>query len=545
MLLHTVGWQPMKVIGGRFTLLGRLAFGGMAEVWLARQTGPQGFSRMVVVKRVLEARCSEPEILSMFVEEARLGGQLAHPNIVQTVDFGEDDGVPFIVLEYLFGETLAQVLKTARQRATPVPIPLAVHIISEASLGLSSAHELKGLDGKPLGIVHRDVSPQNVLITYDGMVKVLDFGIAKSAERESHTDQTHVRGRVTYMAPEQMTSSALDQRADVFSLGVVLWEAVTDQPMHPLNQQADAIVMAKLLSSDAPLPSAHKANPQVPEELDLILGRALQKDRERRYATSALFRGALQAFLRKQTEPPSSAQLSQLMATLFADRQQERTQVLQRLSTGATPKWTPSVVDALAPPMATATDPRIDAQKGVETSESPVQRRGRVMRWGAVAAVLAGVMLGLGAVWFFARGGPPKVTTVAAAPVVAVTVEPPQALSPAPAPEPAPAPTPTPAPEPALAPAPEVAEAAQPPPAQARAAPPSKPKGGAGKLRLDTEPWTTVFYKGKKLGDTPLIDVRVPSGQVELLLVNEEAKIHTVIDVEVTAGETTTKRLHF
>ncbi|MBL8950547.1 MAG: serine/threonine protein kinase [Myxococcaceae bacterium] len=542
MLLHSVSWRPMRVIGGRFTLLGRLAFGGMAEVWLARQTGAQGFSRMVVVKRVLEARCSEPEILSMFVEEARLGGQLTHPNIVQTVDFGEDEGVPFIVMEYLFGETLAQVLKTSKQRAVPLPIPLAVHIAIEASQGLSSAHDLRGLDGAPLGIVHRDVSPQNLLVTYDGTVKVLDFGIAKAVTNESHTDQAHVRGRVTYMAPEQMSGTPLDARADVFSLGVVLWEAVTGQPLHPANQQGDHVLMMKLLGSDAPLPSAHKTNPQVPEELDLILARALQKDREHRYSTAAAFRGALQAFVRKQAEPPDNAQVSQLMATLFADRQQERTQVLQRLSTGtATPRWTPSIVDALAPPVATATDPRIDVQVGVETSESPVQRRGRVLKLGAIAAILFGVVAGVGGVWWFTRG--PKPTS---APVV--VAEAPAPAPPPAAPAPAPPAPPAAAPEPVAAPEAPVAEQApSPAPARVAVAPP-KPKPAAassGKLRLDTEPWTTVFYKGKKLGDTPLIDVRVPSGQLELLLVNEEAKVRTVIDIEVAPGETTTKRLHF
>ncbi|MBK7859379.1 MAG: serine/threonine protein kinase [Archangiaceae bacterium] len=541
-----VSWQPMKVIGGRFTLLGRLAFGGMAEVWLARQSGPQGFNRMVVVKRVLEIRAHEPEVVQMFVDEARLGGLLTHPNIVQTVDFGEDEGVPFIVLEYLFGETLGALAKTCRQRVRELPIPLAVRIVSDATLGLSWAHELKGLDGRAMGIVHRDISPQNLLVTYDGVVKVLDFGIARSVDRASYTDSTQVRGRVTYMSPEQLSAQPLDQRADVFALGVVLWEAVTGTPLYSKAEQADALVVMKLLSTEGPLPSAREVNPAVPEELDRIIARALEKDRERRYATSAQLHAALEGWLRRQPEPPNALALAGLMVDLFADRQQERTRVIQRLSTGtATPKWTTSMVDVLgtkAPATATATNVAKMPADALDTSRHAVPGPARRQSRSAMAAVvlLALSAAAVGYAMIHATDASPS------APAAGVVQErradeeqkQPEALPPAPPARP-------PQPAPAVAAVEAVAPPEEKPEPKPAVAAEPKPKSAKGRLRLDSDPWTTVFLNGKKLGDTPLVDIKVPSGQLELLLVNEEQKIRTVINVDVMPGETTVKRLQF
>jgi serine/threonine-protein kinase len=549
MLHHaTAPWQPGQVIGGRYPLLGKLAVGGMAEVWLARQSGPQGFSRLVVIKRVLDSR-DDPAMTAMFVEEAQLGARLTHPNIVQTVDFGEDAGVPFIVLEYLFGENFSRVLKESRYQGNPWPLRAAARVVSDAAMGLSAAHELKDLAGQPLNIVHRDVSPQNLFVTHDGLVKVLDFGIARAVDRAEHTEEHQLRGRVAYMSPEQIEGDPLDARTDVFALGLILWQAVTGTSP---DASTETLVIMRERVSSTPIPSARSRNPEVPELLDAILSMALQKKREARFQSAAELHTALEDFLR-QGPVCGATQLAALMAERFAEKHAERAQVISRLSTeAATPRFTTSTIQALAPRSETTTGLRqvvppvaaaaasSDASAGeksveIEISELAATPRSRALPIIVVLLLVLGVSTGAVLAWK-ARGGDEArvepVPTVTALPLPTPTpapVDPPR-------PEPVVAPTPTPTPEPVA-----VTPSVKPLPA----VPGKRAPAATGLLRLDTVPWTAVYLNGKKLGDTPLVDVKVPAGSLELTLVNEDEKIRTVIDLDVVAGQTTTKRLQF
>src|SRR5688572_13448345 len=195
----------------------------MAEIWLARQKGLQGFEKVVVIKRIADAYSSDATFVEMFLDEARIAAQLDHPNIVQIHDLGEHRGAYYIAMEYLHGEDLAMTVRTGAKAGERLPCELAAQIISHAAEGLASAHAKVGLDGRPLSIVHRDVSPQNIFVTYEGVVKVLDFGVAKAAVRASHTVGGKLKGKFGYMAPEQARGDELDGRADVWSLGVVLF----------------------------------------------------------------------------------------------------------------------------------------------------------------------------------------------------------------------------------------------------------------------------------------------------------------------------------
>jgi eukaryotic-like serine/threonine-protein kinase len=540
LIAPTVSWQPSNQIGGRYTLVGRLAYGGMAEVWLARQLGPQGFNRLVVIKRVLESRMHEPEFQTMFADEGRLSASLNHPNIVQTLDFGEEQGVTFIVLEYLFGETFHYAVRASRKSGTPFPIDAAVKIVSLAAQGLASAHNRVGLDGQALGIVHRDVSPQNIFITYDGLVKVIDFGIARSTSREFHTEASQVRGRVHFMSPEQIAGQVVDQRADVFALGAVLFEAVTGTALH---DKADTIEMVKRLVSAEPLPSAIGRNPDLPEDLGRILTRALEKNPDLRYPTSTSFYGELEDYLRHAPTRETAPSIAELMTTLFPIRRLERTHVLKKLvSETSAMRWTPSVLDAVngvargTPTHSSPGMPTVSISPDefeIDEDSSVISENARSKRLAmAIAVVGLGMALGLTLVFLF-RGKTPAPQPVVEPPaLVAVAMAEPYLRSPIAAPEKAKEPDP---------PAPPVPT----PTPQPRRKGEEREARATGRLTFDTVPWTQVFMKGKKLGDTPLVDLKVPSGSLELLLVNEQENIRTVVEVDVVAGQTTFKKLQF
>ncbi|MFT3712242.1 MAG: protein kinase [Archangium sp.] len=549
------GWQAGDLVGGRFTLLGRLAFGGMAELWLARQGGPQGFSRLVVVKRVLEARSNDRELLDMFIEEAQLGARLQHPNIVHTVDFGEEADVPFIVLEYLFGETFARVLRESRVQSKDWPALASARVISDAALGLASAHELKGLDGQLLNIVHRDVSPQNLFVTVDGLVKVIDFGIARAVDRRSHTEHNQLRGRVAFMSPEQISSQPLDARADVFALGLVLWEAVTGGAPDASN---DPVAIMHERVSERPIPRARSRNAAISEALDEVIARSVEKDLTRRFQTAREFHEALEGVLKAEGDVPT-VQVAALLSERFKDKHAARSQLVQRLVTEtSTARLSTSTIRALrtvtedmravaTPPSAAdvttgSNDAPAAEPKSIEIQIDETPQRKSKVPWAIAALLLLGLGIGGLAAWY-ARQDRSQPEVVAALPSPRVD---------APA-QPQPTPTPTQQPE-----APKVPEPtnvvtpsvpAVPKDPEVKVVPRTpktgKPAAATGLLRIDTVPWTQVYLKGRKLGDTPLVDVPVPAGELELTLVNDEEKIRTVIGVEIIAGQITTKRLQF
>ncbi|MEA2749443.1 MAG: eukaryotic-like serine/threonine-protein kinase, partial [Myxococcales bacterium] len=270
----------MEVIGeqtiGRYRRLAELGRGGMATVYLAAARGPQGFTKLVVLKELRPDLAQDAEFRSMFLDEARLAARLNHPNVVQTYEVGEDGNRQVIVMEYLEGQPLSRARKV-------LPSPLVYFALSNVLTGLEHAHDLLDFQGRPLKVVHRDVSPHNIFVTYSGEVKLCDFGIAKAADSSAVTATGDMKGKLSYMAPEQARGEAVDARADLFAVGVVLWETATGRRLW--NNMQDVQILAQLLSGS--IPSARSVDPSVPESLERICMKALAFEPAQRYATAA------------------------------------------------------------------------------------------------------------------------------------------------------------------------------------------------------------------------------------------------------------------
>jgi serine/threonine protein kinase len=260
---------------GRYVLLDRIGAGGMAEVFRAVMPGVEGFRRTFVVKRILAARAQAADFVEMFVQEARIGALLNHPNIVQVYDFGNVDGNYFLAMEYLRGRDLSALTRRLRERQRPCPIPIATFIAREVAQSLGYAHALTDPEGQPLHVVHRDVSPSNIMCVRAGGVKLLDFGIAKATGvAPEQTGQGIFKGKLAYMAPERIRDEPFDGRSDLFALGVVLWELLTGRRL--FRGQTEADTLKNVLQLRIPPPS--ELRPDVPAALDAIVLRALDRD---------------------------------------------------------------------------------------------------------------------------------------------------------------------------------------------------------------------------------------------------------------------------
>jgi len=316
----------VRVRIGRYDIVGELARGGMGEILLARLEGPSGFERTVVLKRARMEK-GGTDLVSMFLDEARLASRIRHPNVVHVEDLGIDGGLPYLVMEYLDGENVGGVARRLAARGEPMPIRLAAYVVAEACAGLHAAHELVDARGAPLAIVHRDVSPQNVFTTYQGDVKILDFGIASV---EGAVGDGRVRGKYAYMAPEQLADDAPDRRVDIFALGVILYELVTGVR---LFQRFTTTATVRAVTSDPVVP-ARRVAPRVPPSLDAICMRALARPRDERYATASAMRRDLLAVMRElgSDEVEPRTELAGLMTRCFADRIEEKRGLLRSLS---------------------------------------------------------------------------------------------------------------------------------------------------------------------------------------------------------------------
>ena len=281
MQVSAVPLQEPRIVG-RYALYGEIAAGGMATVHFGRLVGAVGFSRTVAVKRLHPQFAKDPDFVSMFLDEARLAARIQHPNVVSTLDVVPLDDEVFLVMEYVHGEALSKLIRAARRQGELVPPRIALAIIAGALHGLHAAHEAKSEQGTPLNIVHRDISPQNILVGADGSARVLDFGVAKAAARVTSTRDGQMKGKVSYMAPEQLRGKGVDRRTDVFAAGIVLWETLTGRRLFDGDDPGE--VMAKLLQSEIPTPSSVEAS--VPTHLDAIVMRTLDRDPDARWPTA-------------------------------------------------------------------------------------------------------------------------------------------------------------------------------------------------------------------------------------------------------------------
>jgi len=294
------GWPAASPSGeirvGRYEILSLVGVGGMAEVYRARAHGPGGYQRELIIKRILPHFAQNPAFIRAFVEEAKILGMLSHPNIVGVYDFGEDAGRHYLALEYLDGLSLSETLSRRQRAHAPIPIGVVAFIVREVALGLSAVHTLQLPNGDSLNVIHRDVTPSNVMTTRAGGVKLLDFGIAKSLIGETFTRRGEIKGKAGYLAPEQVRGEPIDARVDLFALGIVLYELLTLEPLFQ-GEGGDIATAYRILELPILPPSHLRAD--VPPELDEIALRALVRDRNGRFGSAKEMSDALDQVIRK------------------------------------------------------------------------------------------------------------------------------------------------------------------------------------------------------------------------------------------------------
>lgn len=318
---------PEKI--GRYQLCFELASGGMASVYLARAEGAPGFQKLVALKRIHPHLAAEKEYVEMFLDEARIASRITHANVCTVVDFGDVDGEYFIAMEYLVGEPLSRihrrVVADADQRSSALLPARMARVIAQACEGLHAAHELRDADGESLRVVHRDVSAENLFVTYDGATQVVDFGIAHARQRLHHTDAGQVKGTFPYMAPEQMTAAVVDRRVDVWALGAVLWELLTLRRL--FLRDTDVNTMYAVLSGEIRPPSEYRND--VPPELDEIVLKALQRSPDERWQSARDMGKALRRFLANQEDLVGPAEIADWMAELFPQGEGRKRQLME------------------------------------------------------------------------------------------------------------------------------------------------------------------------------------------------------------------------
>jgi serine/threonine-protein kinase len=320
--------RPVSYSLGKYRLIAELGHGGMADVYLAVVEGLGGFNRLLVIKVLRNTE--DPDFLSMFLDEARLTARLQHPNVVQTYEIGHEDERYFLAMEFLNGTTFQRLRKAAVTRGGGLSLPVAVHLVSNILAGLHHAHELKDYSGAPLNVVHRDLSPHNVMVSFDGECKILDFGIAKVMDASRETRAGIFKGKIAYSSPEQIRGLKLDRRSDLFSVGIMLWEAIAGAPLWgTLNTAAIGLRLM-----EGAIPTLLSVKPDAPQALVDICARALAPAPEDRYATAADFNAELEAFAQTLGPQISRRDVADLVGTLFrAERERIQTIIERQLST--------------------------------------------------------------------------------------------------------------------------------------------------------------------------------------------------------------------
>ena len=374
---------------GGYRIICSLGVGGMANVYLCRSRGIGGFEKLLVVKAPRPEVLGDEDSIEMFLNEARIAGRLNHPNVVQTNEVGLKDGVPFIAMEYLEGQPLSAIQR--KVGLGKLSTDLQLRIIADALAGLHYAHELKDYGGAPVGIVHRDISPQNVFVTYDGHTKLLDFGIAKAVGSSNLTRAGVIKGKVAYMAPEQGAMEKVDRRADIFSIGVMIWEAVAHQRLVPQGAEGLSVVRRRVAGED---PKVSDVLPDAPHELVEICRRAMARQPADRYQTALELKEAIETYLVNSSRP-SDADIGRFVSDAFeVERVVTRAKVEEQLRSPTNPppglERTPTE-SAEASTKATIMDAS-DARQ-LRTMSGPGVRRSkrRLAMGGAVLLAIAGL----------------------------------------------------------------------------------------------------------------------------------------------------------
>jgi len=520
---------------GKYRLVSLLASGGMGEVFLARMEGPAGFARTVVIKKILPHLAREQAFVQMFLDEARVAAQLTHPNIVQVIELGEHEGTWFMAMEYVHGKSARTLRQELKAKGEVMPPLVVARILSQALQGLHYAHTATSDVGVPLNVIHRDVSPDNVMVAYSGAVKVLDFGIAKAADVLHTTRTGTVKGKYAYMAPEQLLAEALDPRADVYAAGVVAYELLAGK--RPYTAPSEAALVKRILDSP-PAPLSEVA-PHVPPQLAAIVAKALEKDRNLRHASAEAFAVELEEWIAAQPTDPGLS-LPAFMRARFSTQSGEFPAVV----TPSNPQAAAAALlaPAIAPGSGPLSAPVLASAEFTVDDDATRPARGGPRR-SSVAPLAAGLMAGALAVatlavvvWKQGEAAEPIVTAAApevpdaagevpdaaVAAVTAVAAEPDAGELAAAAPEP------------------EVHDAGA---ARAPEPRPTKAPAGKGRLDLRVNPWAEVFEGAKSLGLTPAPPLELPAGRHTLTLKNDKLQISRTVHVHIAPGKTTTLRV--
>jgi eukaryotic-like serine/threonine-protein kinase len=544
-MIAEVALPPVSQIG-KYELLRKIAIGGMAEVFLAKAAGPMGFEKTLVVKRILPHLADDPKFVEMFLTEAKLAAQLNHPNVVQIFDFGEAEGAHFLAMEYVDGPNLRALVRRAQEVGKPLDPPVAAKIVSLACEGLAYAHEFEDpLTGQPLGLVHRDVSPDNILVSRTGAVKVVDFGIAKAANKSHQTRTGVLKGKLAYMPPEQLRQLGLDLRVDVFALGMVLYELLTGA--RPFDAVDEIAIMQAIIHE--PFIPVTERRPDTPPALREAIDKAIEKDAGKRYHSCREMQADLERYIVSTGNPVAGYQLAQLVNALapesaanqpspVASPRTVKTPISQgNLLATPLPRAAPDV-----PPPREAPEPappprplsRLGPPRGTDPHLRPppqVQRGGQPTNPRALIGAGAGALL-LGTLIFALAGRSP-------APVAVIP----------------PSPPPSPAPAAPVAPPPEQPGASEPPPKPQGplAQPlPKQPKATQkakavnpllASLVVESVPVGTVRVNGRVYGKSPATMHNLPPGDVKIEVFDPQAAFSRTETGTLVAGQTLTRKL--
>ncbi len=410
---------------GQYTLLERIALGGMAEVWKARMKGVEGFQKTVAIKKILPHLTDSSDFVTMFIDEAKLAAQLNHNNIIHIYDLGKIDADYYIAMEYVDGKDLRSILNTAREQTRPLPLGLALLVASRVAAALDHAHLKKDFEGREMGLVHRDVSPQNVLISFEGDIKLCDFGIVKAVSKASKTQMGALKGKLQYMSPEQAWGRPVDARSDIFSLGSVLFEMLTGQRLFSGESEMSVLDAVREGRIQAP----RDLDPRVPLEVNALVLKALAREPRDRYGSAGDFQHEIDAVLGSLKPTPAQRDLAVYIQGLFAS--------VPRATTA------PAAEPASAPPTPARPSPRaeevasvapvaaVTTTGGGDAALESVDGGAKNLLWIGIAAI---VLLGLGGLFFYGRHGGEKAPPPPASSTPALADTTPAATTPAAAP---------------------------------------------------------------------------------------------------------------
>ena len=496
---------------GRYELLVEIGRGGMAELFLGRLTARGGFEKLVAIKRILPHLSLDERFVAMFLNEGRIAARLAHPNVCQVFELGDVDGELFLAMEYLEGVSLDE-LAAALPRDPVLRVRLAANVIVQACEGLHYAHELRDAHGAVTPVVHRDISPHNLFVTIEGVCKLLDFGVSKVVTDADQTRSGLIKGKLTYMPPEQVRSEAIDARVDVFAMGVVLWELLAGERL--FLRESDFLILKAIMED--PIPSVCTRAPALSAELDAVIMRALERDRAQRTPTIRALADQLLLAAAPFGGPLPAAELAAMVRSQCSAKLAERSRLL---ALGEATRVSPPV-DMFVP------EPSVTHSVQLRGGSIRLKRPGRRRRWIPLAALGGALAIAAGVV--VATRSPPteapapsiaSVTTFDAAPSVDAAL-PVDAAPPLDASE-------------------DLAQIELQPTPAPPPAPPRKVRPVAaepGFYSVDSDPYATIYIDGKRIDQTPLFKRSLPSGTHRVRAVREDGKSRT-FTIRINPGQ--------